>query len=72
MEPGDVAVLHPLIVHGSSSNTSGTTRRRAISTRWVGDDVTDDPRPATFPLPRDHGLEAGQPMGGPVFPTVLA
>ena len=30
MEPGDVLIFHPLVVHGSSGNASTTTRRRAL------------------------------------------
>ncbi|OYD96386.1 hypothetical protein CDG76_06175 [Nostoc sp. 'Peltigera membranacea cyanobiont' 210A] len=48
MAPGDCLVHHALTVHGASGNASTSTRRRALATRWVGDDVTYDPRPETF------------------------
>ena len=69
MEPGDVLVFHPLIVHGSQGNSSTTTRRRALATRWFGDDVVYRDLPYTMPLPPGHGLEDGQPFGGPLFPS---
>lgn len=72
MEPGDVLAFHPLIVHGSAGNSSTTTRRRALASRWVGDDVVFAPRRHTMPLPREHGLEPGQRLGGPIFPTIVS
>ncbi|MEC7915986.1 MAG: phytanoyl-CoA dioxygenase family protein [Actinomycetota bacterium] len=71
LEPGDVLIFHPLIVHGSRGNLSATTRRRAIASRWVGQGVVYDPKPHTMPLPSQHGLEPGDKLGGPIFPTVL-
>ena len=72
MEPGDVLIFHPLVVHGSSGNEHGARRRRALATRWFGDGVRYDPRPATMPLPPDHGLEAGDAFAGPMFPRLAA
>jgi len=72
MEPGDVLAFHPLTVHGSSGNSSLTTRRRALATRWLGDDVVYAPRTATTPLPPDHGLSEGEHFHGPLFPRVNA
>lgn len=70
MEPGDALIFHPLVVHGSSGNGHGRHRRRALATRWFGDDVRYDPRPATMPLPPDHGLAPGDKFGGPMFPRL--
>lgn len=70
MEPGDVLAFHPLIIHGSAGNSSRTTRRRALASRWVGDDVVYSPRKHTMPLPPAHGLEPGDRLSGPLFPTV--
>lgn len=72
MEPGDVLAFHPLIVHGSSGNTSRTTRRRAMASRWAGDDVVYAPRKHTMPLPPEHGLNAGDRLSGKLFPTVVS
>lgn len=71
MTPGDVLVFNPLILHGSAGNASTTTRRRALASRWVGDDVVFAPQPHTMPLPRGHGLADGDRLGGPHFPTVI-
>ena len=70
MEPGDVLIFHPLVVHGSRGNSSMTRRRRALATRWLGDDVVYAPRKATMPLPPQHGLHPGDRVGGPLFPEV--
>ncbi len=72
MEPGDVLIFHPLVVHGSLGNQSTTTRRRALATRWYGDDVVYRDLPHTMPLPPAHGLDDGDHLGGPVFPLVLS
>jgi ectoine hydroxylase-related dioxygenase (phytanoyl-CoA dioxygenase family) len=72
MAPGDVLAFHPLVVHGSAGNASPTTRRRAVASRWAGPDVVYRPRSHTAPLPSGHGLAPGDPLGGPMFPTVLA
>ncbi len=72
LEPGDVLIFHPLVVHGSSGNSSSNMMRRALASRWVGADVVYDPKPHTMPLPRNHGLDPGDRLGGPIFPTVLS
>lgn len=71
MDPGDVLIFHPLVVHGSAGNSSTTRRRRALTTRWLGDDVVYAPRRATMPLPPEHGLHPGEHLHGPLFPLVL-
>ncbi len=71
MEPGDVLIFHPLTVHGSAGNSSATRRRRALATRWLGDDVVYAPAKARMPLPRGHGLARGDRMGGRYFPQIL-
>ncbi len=71
MEPGDCLIFDAHVVHGSSTNHSTEVTRRAFSTRWAGEGVTYDPRHATMPLLWTHGLEAGDEIGGPLFPQVL-
>lgn len=44
MEPGDVLLLHPWVLHYSSGNPSDEWRI-AISARVFGDDIVWDPRP---------------------------
>ena len=48
LEPGDVTIHHPLVLHGSSGNFSTNIRRRGLALRYIGDDVTWDDRPGTF------------------------
>lgn len=47
-EPGDVVIHHPLTFHSASGNASADLRRRAISVRYMGEDVRYDARPGTF------------------------
>ena len=63
------AAVPPLVVHGSQGNRSTTVRRRALATRWFGDDVVYRDLPHTMPLPPGHGLTDGEAFGGPVFPS---
>jgi ectoine hydroxylase-related dioxygenase (phytanoyl-CoA dioxygenase family) len=77
LEPGDVLVHLGLTVHGAAGNRTADLRRRALALRYTGDDARYDPRPGTF-MDIDHvrahvpapGIEAGAPMGGPLFPRV--
>jgi len=48
VEPGDVIIHHPLVVHGAPGNSSESRRRRALATRWIGDDVRWDDSHAHF------------------------
>jgi hypothetical protein len=68
LEPGDALIFHALTLHGARGNASASRSRRAITTRWCGDDVTYRPRGVPFPYP--HGLTAGDRLGGPFFPRV--
>lgn len=75
--PGDVVIHHPLTIHGAPGNLSQSKRRRAMATRWFGDDARwDDSRPhfmqrlghkENFPYP---SLEQGAPMDDPLFPKL--
>jgi ectoine hydroxylase-related dioxygenase (phytanoyl-CoA dioxygenase family) len=77
VEPGDCLVHHALTVHGADGNSSQTRRRRAIATRWLGEDVRwDDSRPnfvralrgmKDFPAPQ---LKQGDVVDDPLFPVV--
>ncbi|MFO0989603.1 MAG: phytanoyl-CoA dioxygenase family protein [Alphaproteobacteria bacterium] len=73
MQAGDCLVFSALTVHGSGGNTAMTHRRAALSTRWLGDDATWDPRPATntyYYEPEGTGLAPGAKVGGRHFPEV--
>ena len=72
LEPGDVVLFHMLTLHAAAGN-SMTHARRALSLRFLGDDVVHAPRPWTtsppFPGLADD-LPAGAPMDHPLFPVV--
>jgi ectoine hydroxylase-related dioxygenase (phytanoyl-CoA dioxygenase family) len=48
LRPGDVVVHHPLTLHGSPGNATAANRRRALSVRYVGDDVRFQPKEPNF------------------------
>ena len=70
LEPGDAVYFHMLTLHAAGG---ATTRRRALSVRFLGDDVTHAPRPwktsPDFPGLVDE-LPAGAPMEHALFPVV--
>ncbi len=69
LEPGDVLIFHALTLHGARGNRSASTKRRAITTRWCGEDVVYKPK--GMPMPYETGLEPGERLGGRVFPRLL-
>lgn len=69
VEPGDALLFHALTVHGARGNRSATTKRRAITTRWCGDDVTYLRK--VVPELYKHDLKSGDPLSGRVFPQIL-
>jgi ectoine hydroxylase-related dioxygenase (phytanoyl-CoA dioxygenase family) len=72
LEPGDCIVFHALTLHGAPGNLS-RQRRRALSTRWLGDDVVYAKRPGATspPFPElDGTLQPGDPMDHELFPIV--
>jgi ectoine hydroxylase-related dioxygenase (phytanoyl-CoA dioxygenase family) len=72
MEPGDCLVHHALTVHGASGNTSLHHRRRALATRWVGDDATYAPEASSYEPLKDASLAPGDPLNSPKFPLIIA
>jgi ectoine hydroxylase-related dioxygenase (phytanoyl-CoA dioxygenase family) len=70
LEPGDCVVHHGLTVHGAPGNLTATARRRALITRWCGENVRYDPRPNIQPLLRDPGIPRGAPLDCDLFPRV--
>lgn len=72
VEPGDVVAFHYRTLHGAPGNDS-PNRRRAVSLRWLGDDVTFGDRPWTVSPPYEaEGLRVGGPLGDdPRFPVVI-
>jgi ectoine hydroxylase-related dioxygenase (phytanoyl-CoA dioxygenase family) len=70
MEPGDVLAFQAMIAHGAPGN-SGNTRRRALSTRWTGDDARYCVRRGEVSIPTaDPGLSHGDRMDCERFPLV--
>ena len=70
LAPGDVIAFDFRTLHGT---TAGKVqgRRRALSTRWLGDDVTYCRRPGeTSPPFPEIGLEEGERMREDWFPVV--
>ncbi len=55
VEPGDALVFSAWIVHGSPAN-DGSTRRVALSTRWLGDDATFAPHPGCDPTVNESNM----------------
>jgi ectoine hydroxylase-related dioxygenase (phytanoyl-CoA dioxygenase family) len=72
LRPGDCIAFHALAVHGAPGNSTAERRRRAISTRWLGDGVTYREHPNVTKPIRDPGLKDGDPMTCDLFPEVWA
>lgn len=71
LEPGDCLIFQAMIVHGAAGNASSRHRRRALSTRWTGDDARYVKRSGELAIPRtDPGLAAGSVMDCDDFPVV--
>lgn len=70
LEPGDCTVHHGRTVHGAPGNSSTSVKRRAYIVRWMGEDVTYNPRPNLQPMLRDPGIPAGGPLDCELFPVV--
>lgn len=70
MQPGDCLVFQAMIVHGAPGNT-GSERRRALATRWTGDDARYCVRRGEVAIPTaDPGLAHGDRMDCARFPLV--
>ncbi len=71
LEPGDAVAFSFRTLHGAPLNRSLKTRRRAFSSRWVGDDATFAERPGmTSPPFPGVTLKDGDPMDAAEFPLV--
>ena len=72
MQPGDVIAFNFLTLHGAPVNRSEATRRRAFSSRWIGDDCRYAKRiGVTSPPFRELTLKHGAVMEDPQFPKVF-
>ncbi|HEY1837370.1 MAG TPA: phytanoyl-CoA dioxygenase family protein [Rhizomicrobium sp.] len=71
LEPGDCLVFQAMIVHGAPGNASTQHRRRALSTRWTGDDARYERRQGEIAIPlEDPGLAHGAMMDSDAFPVL--
>ena len=70
MEPGDCLVFHMLTLHGAPGNPCQDRRRRAVATRWFGDDARFVARPWEISPEETGGLQPGQPMACTAFPRI--
>jgi len=70
LEPGDCTVHHGLLVHGAPGNADGTQRRRAVVTRWAGDDAVYYPQPNIMPVMWDPDIPSGGPLDSDLWPVV--
>ncbi len=68
--PGDLTVHHARTLHAAGANTSATTRRRALSVRYCGDDARYRLRAGMPPKAHHAGLQSGDALGGPESPVV--
>lgn len=76
LAPGDCVVHHVRTIHGAPGNNSRVSSRRAIATRWIGDDIVYETRPG-IPDPMTKSMQdlapalvEGQPYGGDAFPLI--
>ena len=69
LEPGDAVIFNAMTLHSAPGNF-GDGRRRAISTRWLGDDVRYAKKRVAVKLLRDPGLQPGDTMECDLFPVV--
>jgi ectoine hydroxylase-related dioxygenase (phytanoyl-CoA dioxygenase family) len=73
LDVGDCIVFHMKTVHGAPGTAGLATRRRAFSTRWLGDDAVwaQRPFPTSPPFP-GVDLSPGDPLDHPRFPLIEA
>ena len=71
MEPGDCLVFNSRTFHSAPGNSLKTSRRRALATHWIGDDITyNDKSHETDPPYRGENLVHGGSMECATFPRV--
>jgi ectoine hydroxylase-related dioxygenase (phytanoyl-CoA dioxygenase family) len=70
MAPGDAVAFNYKTVHGARGNLA-STRRRALSLRWLGDDARYVERPGrTSPAYPNHAMQPGQRLRDDWFPVI--
>ena len=70
MDPGDCIVFHFKTIHAGAGNPRSNTRRRAFSSRWIGDDAVYAERPGETspPFPELKSFKQGDPLEHSLFP----
>ena len=71
LDLGDCIVFHFKTLHGGSGNPSQYARRRAFSSRWIGDDAVfaDRPGETSPPFPELSSFKQGDVLDHPIFPV---
>jgi Phytanoyl-CoA dioxygenase (PhyH) len=74
IQPGDVVLAHPGVLHGGGP-TASTSKRRALTVRCYGEDIVYATRPTSRPtVPRTPGLgvrlQPGDPLRAPWYPQL--
>lgn len=69
LEPGDCVLFHGRTLHSATGNSSPDQRRRALSLRFIGDDITWKNR-VKAPLVFSRRMEDGDPVDSPESPRV--
>ena len=70
LEPGDCVVFHNRTHHSAPGNRLKSTRRRALATHWIGDDIRFNNKTHTIDPPHRAGLTHGGSMECKLFPRV--
>ena len=70
LAPGDCLAFHDKMLHGAFPNASDVARRRAISLRFVGDDIRWQPRGYAPTESDSSGFKAGDVIDSDQFPAV--
>jgi ectoine hydroxylase-related dioxygenase (phytanoyl-CoA dioxygenase family) len=70
MDPGDCVAFHGATLHSATPNSSSDRRRRALSLRFAGDDITWNPRPFRSSGPGRPNLKAGDPIDSDQYPRI--
>lgn len=71
VNPGDCLVFQGMIVHGSYGNSSSELPRRALASRWCGDDARFFRGPGEVAIPTtDSGLNNSDQLDCDLFPRI--
>ena len=71
INPGDCLVFQGMIVHGAYGNSSSKFPRRALATRWCGDDARFFRREGEVAIPTtETGLKNGDLLDCDLFPRI--